>query len=67
VDDVTIMGNSLHILASAQTSEARIAADLEAASGARVTVRPIEPSLEDVFVRLTRIHTANGNARRVRA
>jgi len=29
--------------------------DLEAAAGAAVHVRPIEPSLEDVFVRLTRI------------
>ena len=62
VDDVTIMGNSLHILARADVDEARIATDLEAASGARVAVRPIEPSLEDVFVRLTRIHTANGAA-----
>jgi len=58
VDDVTIMGNSLHILARADVSEARVAADLEAASGAHVSVRPIEPSLEDVFVRLTRIHTS---------
>ena len=29
--------------------------DLEAASRADVTVRPISPSLEDVFVRLTKL------------
>jgi hypothetical protein len=33
----------------------RIAADLGSAAGAPVRVRPIDASLEDVFVRLTRI------------
>jgi hypothetical protein len=36
-------------------SDDRIARDLEEASRARVTIRPIEASLEDVFVRLTRL------------
>ena len=36
-------------------SDERIERDLEAKAGARVEIRPIEPSLEDVFVRLTRL------------
>jgi ABC-type multidrug transport system ATPase subunit len=55
VDDVTIFGNALHLLVRSEVPEARIAADLEQAAGARVRIRPIEPSLEDVFVRLTRL------------
>jgi hypothetical protein len=38
-------------------------ADLERASGARVEVRPIAPSLEDVFVRLTRIQQERNGSR----
>ncbi len=53
--DVTIFGNSLHILARSDVPEDRIASDLEKAAGAPVTIRPIEASLEDVFVRLTRL------------
>jgi ABC-type multidrug transport system ATPase subunit len=55
VQDVTIFGNALHLLVEADVSDERIALDLEHASGARVRVRPIEASLEDVFVRLTRM------------
>lgn len=55
VEDVTIFGNSLHLLVRSDVDDARIAADLERAAGARVTIRPIEATLEDVFVRLTRI------------
>jgi ABC-type multidrug transport system ATPase subunit len=55
VDDVTIFGNALHLLVSADVPDSRIAKDLELAAGARVRVRPIEPSLEDVFVRLTKL------------
>jgi len=58
VDDVTIFGNALHLLVRAEVANATIAGDLERASGAQVEVRPIEPSLEDVFVRLTRLQTA---------
>jgi len=36
-------------------TDAKIARDLEEAASARVTIRPIEASLEDVFVRWTRI------------
>ena len=55
VDDVTIFGNALHLLVAGEVPDARIEADLEPAAGAAVHVRPIAPSLEDVFVRLTRI------------
>jgi ABC-type multidrug transport system ATPase subunit len=55
VEDVTIFGNALHLLVRADVPDAQIARDLEEAAGARVTIRPIEASLEDVFVRLTRL------------
>jgi hypothetical protein len=55
VEDVTIFGNSLHVLVRADITDERIARDLEAAAGAPVHIRPIEASLEDVFVRLTHL------------
>jgi ABC-type multidrug transport system ATPase subunit len=55
VEDLTIFGNSLHVLVRAEIPDERIARDLEAAAGAPVHVRPIDASLEDVFVRLTEI------------
>ena len=58
VVDLTIFGNSLHILLRAEIGDDRIARDLEAAAGAPVRVRPIDASLEDVFVRLTEIERA---------
>jgi len=59
VDDVTIFGNALHLLVSSGVDERQIERDLSAAAeGARVTVRPIPPSLEDVFVRLTKLQAA---------
>jgi ABC-type multidrug transport system ATPase subunit len=63
VEDVTIFGNSLHLLVSSGRDDAAIAADLERDTGARVAVRPIEPTLEDVFVRLTKIHAARNTGR----
>jgi ABC-type multidrug transport system ATPase subunit len=57
VDDVTIFGNALHLLVDARQPDQHIARDLEQAAGVPVTVRPITPSLEDVFVRLTRLAT----------
>jgi ABC-type multidrug transport system ATPase subunit len=57
VEDVTIFGNALHLLVRADVRDETIAADLEAAARARVGIRPIEPTLEDVFVRLTKIQT----------
>jgi drug efflux transport system ATP-binding protein len=62
VDDVTIFGNALHLLVREGVGDEQIAADLGRAARAPVLVRPIGPSLEDVFVRLTRLQTAgNGD------
>ena len=63
VDDATIFGNALHLLVEEGIPDERIARDLEDASGAPVAVRPIAATLEDVFVRLTRLQTGNGNGR----
>jgi len=65
VDDVTIFGNSLHLLVDARIPDEQIARELQNESGAAVRVRPIEASLEDVFVRLTKLQVAarNGQAR----
>ena len=57
VEDVTIFGNALHLLVHAGIRDETIAADLEAAARARVGIRPIEPTLEDVFVRLMKIQS----------
>jgi ABC-type multidrug transport system ATPase subunit len=62
VEDVTIFGNALHLLVHAGIDDAEIERELTAAAGSPVHVRPIAPSLEDVFVRLTRMQAAgNGN------
>ena len=58
VEDLTIFGNSLHLLVRDDVADERMARDLEASAGAAVTVRPIDASLEDVFVRLTKIQAA---------
>ena len=55
VEDVTIFGNSLHLLVRSEIPEDQIRRDLERAARAPVAIRPIEASLEDVFVRLTRL------------
>jgi ABC-type multidrug transport system ATPase subunit len=59
VDDVTIFGNALHLLIDGAHDDAEVERDLTAAAGARVHVRPIDPSLEDVFVRLTKLAAAS--------
>jgi ABC-type multidrug transport system ATPase subunit len=65
VQDVTIFGNALHLLVDDGMEDAAIERDLTAAAGAPVHVRPIAPSLEDVFVRLTRLQIeGNGNGQR---
>ena len=64
VEDVTIFGSALHLLVKDDVPSERIERDLSAAASAPVRVVPIEPSLEDVFVRLTAVaasrHAANG-------
>jgi ABC-type multidrug transport system ATPase subunit len=52
---VTIFGTSLHLLIDASVDNDRLERDLESFGVADVEVREIEPSLEDVFVRLTEV------------
>ncbi len=49
----TIFGTSLHLLIDADVRDDKVDGDLERFGLGDVSVRPIEPSLEDVFVRLT--------------
>ena len=64
VEEVTIFGNSLHLLVKGEMNDDAIAADLARGAHAGVRVRPIAASLEDVFVRLTRLQTENGSGSR---
>jgi ABC-type multidrug transport system ATPase subunit len=52
----TIFGTALHLLIDASVDDQRVEHDLEAFGLGDITVEPIAPSLEDVFVRLTEIH-----------
>jgi ABC-type multidrug transport system ATPase subunit len=54
----TIFGTSLHLLVEEGVSNEKIDEDLEAFGISSVVVRDIEPSLEDVFVRLTEVRAA---------
>jgi ABC-type multidrug transport system ATPase subunit len=63
VEDVTIFGNALHLLALDSVTIERIAADLEQEAGAAVHVRGIPAALEDVFVRLTKLQTVGQGER----
>jgi ABC-type multidrug transport system ATPase subunit len=56
VREVTIFGNALHLLVDAEVTDERIERDLEAGQS-DVHIRPIAASLEDVFVRITRLQT----------
>jgi ABC-type multidrug transport system ATPase subunit len=53
VQACTIFGTSLHLLIDANITNEKLKGDLEAFGVADVAVSEIEPSLEDVFVRLT--------------
>ena len=59
----TIFGTSLHMLVDEQVSNETIDSDLEAFGISSVAVRDIDPTLEDVFVRLTEVHAAELEAR----
>jgi ABC-2 type transport system ATP-binding protein len=54
VRDVTIFGRDLHLVVTAGTAPDRLRADLLPEAGTIGSVEAIEPSLEDVFVALTR-------------
>ena len=58
VYDATIFADSLHVLVRAG-SEARIARDVDAFGFGPVRTAPIPPTLEDVFVTLTRNRGGN--------
>ena len=53
VQEVTIFGNSLHLLVPESVDDHSIERDLAQAEAGAVHIRAIAPSLEDVFVRLT--------------
>lgn len=53
VEDATLFGQTIHVLASDELPETRLIESL-GIPGANVQLRPIEPTLEDVFVTLTR-------------
>lgn len=53
VRSATIFGTSLHLLVDDRIDNERVDSDLEAFGISEVVVNDIDPSLEDVFVRLT--------------
>jgi ABC-type multidrug transport system ATPase subunit len=55
VKAATIFGTALHLLIDAGVSDDKLKSDLESFGAGRVVVSPIDPSLEDVFVRLTEV------------
>jgi len=55
----TIFGTSLNLLIDEKVSDEKVASDLESFGAGKVTVTAIEPSLEDVFVRLTEERNAS--------
>lgn len=59
VVDATIFGEFIHLLARAGTDEGRIEALLKREGIGRVECRRVNPSLEDVFVTLTRRRRAS--------
>ncbi|HKR65223.1 MAG TPA: ABC transporter ATP-binding protein [Thermoanaerobaculia bacterium] len=54
----TIFGTSLHLLVDESVTNERVDHDLEAFGISSVIVRDIDPTLEDVFVRLTEVRAA---------
>lgn len=62
VEEATMFGNALHLLVDATVSDERLGGDMEAAGATGIRLRAIEPSLEDVFVRLTTLQARQGAA-----
>ena len=58
VRDATIFGRDLHLVVEQSVTPERLRDDLAAAAGSIETVERIEPSIEDVFVALTRARSA---------
>ena len=64
VQDATIFGQSIHLLVSEEVSREKLCEELRQKGAMDIDVRPIRPTLEDVFVRLTFLHEqkeGNGN------
>ncbi len=62
VRDATIFGQSIHLLMDTSERLDRINATLEQIGIRGAEVTPARPSLEDVFVTLTKKFAGNGNA-----
>jgi ABC-type multidrug transport system ATPase subunit len=60
VRSATIFGQSMHLLVDASLSEEAIRGPLEQIGISGVDIRPIGPSLEDVFVTLTQLRAGGG-------
>ncbi len=56
VEDVTIFGQALHVVTQQGIQAEQLQKDLSASGVSVLSQRPIEPSLEDVFVTLTQIN-----------
>ncbi|MBV9497158.1 MAG: ABC transporter ATP-binding protein, partial [Acidobacteria bacterium] len=65
VKAATIFGTALHLLVDANVDDAQLQRELERAKLGKVAVSAIEPSLEDVFVRLTETRGKEVEAKRV--
>ena len=62
VRDATVFGQSMHLLVDALMPEQLIRDTLATVDIHEIDIRPIAPSLEDVFVELTAAHTAGGHS-----
>ena len=60
VETATVFGQSMHLLVSEALDEQVIRAELSRVGISTADIRPIAPSLEDVFVALTDKHAAEG-------
>ncbi|HEV8434749.1 MAG TPA: AAA family ATPase, partial [Thermoanaerobaculia bacterium] len=63
----TIFGTSLHLLIDANVDDQKVESDLRNFGAGDVTVHPIEPTLEDVFVQLTMTRGREVEAQRAEA
>jgi hypothetical protein len=63
----TIFGTSLHLLIDANVDDQKVEHDLKSFGAGDVTVHPIEPTLEDVFVQLTETRGREVEAQRAEA
>jgi ABC-type multidrug transport system ATPase subunit len=55
VRTATVFGQSMHLLIDNMVSEDSIRSELKKAGISEMDIRPIAPSLEDVFVALTKV------------